>query len=55
MGDLLTRYRVFDVNDNAERNVSLILSDLQPGEKVVCIIGNIPHVLKVLEVLKDDN
>ena len=51
----LTKYKVFDTTDNKERNVSLIQSNLQPGEIVTCTIDNIPHRLKVLEVLKDGN
>ena len=52
--NLFTQYRVLDLTDNKERNVSLILSDLKPGMKVPCTIGNIPHILKIIEVIKND-
>lgn len=47
---LYTEYRVLDLTDNKERNVSLIYPDFKPGMKVPCTIGNIPHLLKIIEV-----
>lgn len=48
---LYTEYRVLDLTDNKERNVSLIYPDFKPGMKVPCTIGNIPHLLKIIEVI----